>query len=344
MKRKSIICIIFALALLMGTGAAEAGSLTVTNTFTSGTTASAAQVNQNFTDVETAVNDNNTKIADLLSRIAVLEALLAAVTDDGTDFVITGRNVHVKSGCGSTDDTTGGCAGLSGKGNLIIGYDEDTGSDVKTGSHNLVIGPEHTYSSYGGLVAGYNNAIINASASVSGGAANTASGAVSSVSGGYNNTASGWRSSVSGGSINTASGTASSVLGGWSNTASGGGSSVSGGNGNISSAFDSSVSGGYGNTASGDYSSVSGGYGNTSSNSYCSVSGGYLNVASGSTSSVSGGDSNTASGGYSSVSGGRVNTAGDNWDTVSGGWSLDSTGNWDGATTNGSTIAFEHLP
>ncbi|MCP4809522.1 MAG: hypothetical protein GY913_07505 [Proteobacteria bacterium] len=46
----------------------------------------------------------------------------------------------MQSGSGDTDDS----AGLTGLGNLVIGYDEDGGSDTKTGSHNLVIGMEHT--------------------------------------------------------------------------------------------------------------------------------------------------------------------------------------------------------
>ena len=39
-----------------------AGSLTVTNTFTADTTARASEVNQNFTDVKTAVDDNDGRI------------------------------------------------------------------------------------------------------------------------------------------------------------------------------------------------------------------------------------------------------------------------------------------
>ena len=55
----------------------------------------------------------------------------------------------------------------------------------------LVVGPEHTYSSYGGLVAGLNNNVTGANTSVSGGWDNNASKAYSSVSGGRNREASG---------------------------------------------------------------------------------------------------------------------------------------------------------
>ena len=55
---------------------------------------------------------------------------------------------------------------------------------------NLVVGPEHSWTSYGGLIAGYNNTVTGAYSSVSGGYDNTASGGYSSVSGGNSNTAS----------------------------------------------------------------------------------------------------------------------------------------------------------
>jgi hypothetical protein len=103
-------------------------------------------------------------------------------------------------------------------GNLIIGYDE-TGEvlhgdlEVRTGSHNLVVGPGHTYSSYGGVVAGFMNGATGAYATVTGGSENTASGPVSSVSGGVNNVASGTYSAVSGGQANTAAGGSSWAAG-----------------------------------------------------------------------------------------------------------------------------------
>jgi hypothetical protein len=197
------------------------------------------------------------------ARITALEELLASVTleNGGQDFVFTGVNVHVRSGSGYTNLTP------NGLGNLIVGYDEarPSGSD-KSGSHNLVVGSNHNYTSYGGLVVGNNNTISGGYASVSGGHDNTASGPYSSISGGYINTASSSSSNVSGGRNNTASDTYSSVSGGYGNEASG---------------YHASVSGGYGNEASGDYSSVSGGYSNTASGLYSSVSGGNTRSVSG---------------------------------------------------------------
>jgi hypothetical protein len=210
------------------------------------------------------------------------------LSPDGTTALFNGINVQIVNGLGNTET-------VNGRGNLIVGYDEPNpgpnylleicsngtyrdqpsctanggvwGANQRTGSHNLVIGHYHSYTQFGGMVAGLNNAINAGYANVSGGFANLASGVQSSVSGGSTNTASGGQSSISGGYANTASGQFSSVSGGISNTASGDISSVSGGNVNTASGAYSSVSGGGamgisivgGNTASGTGSSVSGG-------------------------------------------------------------------------------------
>jgi hypothetical protein len=112
---------------------------------------------------------------------------------NGPHLLFTGANVHIRSGWGYTEDND------TGLGNLIIGYNENTGGNRRTGSHNLVIGPEHSYSAYGGFVAGLGNTVSGPYASVSGGTANTAAGPASSVSAGERNTAAGLASSISGG-------------------------------------------------------------------------------------------------------------------------------------------------
>ncbi len=92
---------------------------------------------------------------------------------------ISGINVQIVNDSGTTDGA------VDGLGNLIVGYNELRGlGDDRTGSHNLIVGDEHNYSSYGGLVAGHFNTISGLFASVSGGRSNTASGQYSSVSGG----------------------------------------------------------------------------------------------------------------------------------------------------------------
>ena len=271
----------------------------------------------------------DTTISALEARISTLETLLTHFSRSNNEVTISGANLHIVNGTGTTDGA------VNGLGNLIVGYNEERGTDDdRSGSHNIVAGDYNNYSSYGGLVAGYNNNISGIYASVSGGINNTASNGFSSVSGGESNIASGDYASVSGGFSNTASGVASSVSGGRRNTASGTSASVSGGGGpNVAAgniAFgdysailggqanlagdpaktdhtigqQATVSGGYSNEASGDYASVSGGANSIASGINASVSGGYFNKASGINASVSGGINNTASGDYTSVSGG----------------------------------------
>jgi hypothetical protein len=206
----------------------------------------------------------------LAQRVAALEDLLKHFSREKNEIFITGANLHIVNGLGST-----GCFDEevkpipdcpNGLGNLIVGYNESrVGSafcldnpndplcrDIRTGSHNVVVGQQLNFSRFGGLVVGLSNTI---------------SGDFAAVSGGFFNTA-------SGGERNTASGSTDAVSGGFFNTASGEASSVSGGEGNAAIGFRAAVSGGTGNTASGDRSSVSEGSNNTASSSAASVSGG----------------------------------------------------------------------
>ena len=269
------------------------------------------------------------RVTELEAQIAELgdaETKLAAISDDGATFTITGRNVQILSGSGATDDGCANltiCDSLTGLGNLIIGYNETNLLDViRTGSHNLVIGIGHEYTGVGGLVGGINNAISNRYTAAIGGTGNTVSGYGASVSGGSNNTASGNLSSVSGGAYNAAIGGLSSVSGGYSNNANGAESSISGGYSNTTDAFRASVGGGSSNTASGENASVSGGSSNTASGENASVSGGANNTASGESASVSGGYNNTAINAKASVSGGW-----NCFESRSNGWSVGYTSN-----------------
>jgi hypothetical protein len=214
----------------------------------------------------------DTQPGGMAERMANLEKKLGAMAfdDAANEVVITGANLRIVNGLGSTNTT-------NGLGNLIVGYNEPRQfdlPDIRTGSHNVVVGREHNFSRFGGLVVGLHSEISGDYASVSGGTFNTASGSGSSVSGGLGTTASGDFASVSGGTAIRASGDYASVSGGINNVATGLGSSVSGGINNVASGSESSVSGGNGNTATGPASSVSGGDQNRASGSESSVSGG----------------------------------------------------------------------
>jgi hypothetical protein len=198
------------------------------------------------TRVSTLESDN----ATLKDEVSALQSTLTGVSykpsglNGRPTLEISGENVQIDSGAGATD------AAVNGLGNLFIGYDENTIGAAQTGSNNLVLGNNQTFTSYGGLLAGARNVLSGPFSAVFG-LSNTASGVYSSISGGVANLASGGDSAVSGGVNNTASGPSSSVTGGRANTASADSSSVSGGTGNLADGIDSSVSGGSNNTASG---------------------------------------------------------------------------------------------
>ena len=162
------------------------------------------------------------RVAELEAQVEELSAILQFVrveTEEingltGPHWIIEGANVHVRSGSGNTFDSCGfrdpdfpNCEILTGLGNLIAGYNErrffgsrdSRALHFRTGSHNLVVGEFHTYTSFAGFVTGGSNAVTGDHASVTGGTDNKARGSFSSVSGGNSNVASGAAASVSGG-------------------------------------------------------------------------------------------------------------------------------------------------
>ena len=232
-----------------------------------------------------------TTLAQLLKDVTDLQNKTKYLSVSGTDTYLTGTNLHILNGTGSTQTT-------NSLGNLIVGYNELGNTlygDTRSGSHNIIVGQQNSYSSYGGLVAGASNLIANNFATVTGGVYNESAGSYSSVMGGFQNTASGKYSSVSGGALNQATYISTAVSGGVQNTANNQYASVSGGGGNIASGFASSVSGGNQSTAKGQNSSVSGGNTNYAEGNLSSISGGHNNHATGDTASISGGDGLTQS-------------------------------------------------
>lgn len=77
--------------LLLAPASAWAGSYTITNTFTGGTTAVASEVNANFTAAKTAIDDNDLRIDALLATDTCTSppcALTAGTTVGGTEIVL----------------------------------------------------------------------------------------------------------------------------------------------------------------------------------------------------------------------------------------------------------------
>ena len=154
--------------------------------------------------------------SEVNAKFAELESLLQHFERQGNDIIITGANLHVRSGSGSTS------AAPNGLGNVIIGYNEmrtddsdpeTDDSNFRTGSHYLIVGSEHNYSRFGGIVASRRN---------------TSEGDYACVTGGHSGIASGSRSSITGGQHGRASGTVAATHGGFKANATHLGSTVTG--------------------------------------------------------------------------------------------------------------------
>ena len=113
----------------------------------------------------------------LEQRVAALETLLKHFSREDNEVFIKGANLHIVNGLGSTDCTDEQFVPIpdcpNGLGNLIVGYNEprepEFGENIRTGSHNVVVGQRHNFSRFGGLVVGDVNEISGDFASVSGG-------------------------------------------------------------------------------------------------------------------------------------------------------------------------------
>ena len=176
---------------------------------------------------------------------------------NGPNIYITGANLHILSGAGSTNTTNNGAA--RGLGNLIIGYNEIVPGTTlppmaRTGTHNLVVGRfnQFTDDTSGNIIGGEQNiAVGNGYANVLGGQLNQATGAGDFVFG----------------QGNTANGQDSSILGGLQNQANDAQSVVCGGRYNQSWGIENVVVGGSGNvenrSTTGGFAVIVGGEGNT---------------------------------------------------------------------------------
>lgn len=237
--------------------AANQADLASTQADLASTQSELAGVASDLASAQANLATTQANLAEAKAKLAYVEVVQGAMDGlNGPHLIIEGCNVHVRSGSGETDD--GGS--LTGLGNLIVGYNEAPPRMVygRLGSHNLVVGQRHEYSSYGGFVAGEENTVAGTAASVSGGLYNDATDAHSSVSGGELNSATDPCASVSGGFFNNAGGTHSSVSGGEQNGAYGQASSVSGGKDNYANFGWASVSGGRSRVTYGDYDWVAG--------------------------------------------------------------------------------------
>jgi len=218
---------------------------------------------------------------------AIARALLASPDVD----LVLGHHAHVVQPFERID----GEWAAYGLGNLIVGYNTSPGNP-QTGSHNLVVGDYHSYTSFGGAVMGEGNAITGPASTVTGGSDNQAAGEETSISGGTGNLTTNEYSWIGGGFGNQSAGYASSVSGGGGGRASGYYASVFGGNGVVASGTATTAGGGSSNRAEGGYDTVIGGSGNVAAGGFSVVSGGSNNRTNGFKSVVGGGLGHVAPG------------------------------------------------
>jgi hypothetical protein len=186
---------------------------------------------------------------EMLTKIAPHMSFVESGIGGGPTLQFSGVNVQIVSGSGSTSGA------INGEGNLVIGYDENPGSHAQTGSHDLILGEEQTFTSFAGILAGRASTISGPFASVTGGFENVASGEGSWAGGGQRNRASGFNSSISGGQLNEA-GFIASVSGGAQNKASRGSSWVGGGKENNAAAEYAAIFGGKGLKATSEFETL----------------------------------------------------------------------------------------
>jgi hypothetical protein len=206
------------------------------------------------------------RIDSIEENVSVLEthkvqsdAFFAVVDLDGDGNVLfSNTNLLIQNGMGDTSLA-------NGTGNLVLGYNSTAAfTEDRTGSHNLVIGDQHHYSSTGGIVTGVDNQITGAGAVVLGGTGHLASGNGAAIMGGANNDA-------------TQAGSA--LVGGQFNTASGGWSVISGGEYNTTSALYAAIVGGHTNSVTAELGVVVGGHSNEATAVHSTALGGQDTVA-----------------------------------------------------------------
>lgn len=233
-------------------------------------------------------------------------------TTDGIAF--QALDVHVRSGLGSTyhSGSLGVLGEPNGLGNVIIGYDEDDGrpEGATSGSHNLVVGPGHTYQGFGALIAGRGGIATEDSAGTLviglrglagahyaasiAGEFSSAEGSGGVVIGGRGSAASGENSIVVGGSASMASGERATAVGGVASAATG----------------PSAVAiGGQDSDAAGESSVVVAGLANATDGGPTVAIGGASNFADGDVAVAAGGSENRARGYLTVTVGGQNNEA-----------------------------------
>lgn len=281
-----------ALSTLLGASAVSATDVIIPNTFQPNTPAVADDVNENFEAFETAVDDNDARIATLIAELNTLQSQVGTLqtTADDQQGTIDGLQSTISDQQDTIDAQQTTIAGLQSDltavqsntvlaldGMLGLGTDSNGYDTARFTAVNVQIvngaGDTSDINGLGNLTVGYNE--TNTTLQLPFCSRGEWDNEIDCENNGFT-----WAEDQRSGSHNLVLGT-----------------------GNAYSQYGGLVAG-RANSISGPRASVSGGYRNLASGMGASVSGGYENVASGSSSAVSGGRDNVASGEASTISGG----------------------------------------
>ena len=215
------------------------------------------QINEVGLSLADTQNKLDSELDAVQNTLSGLSGMLACISPDSDeeDLIFSGCNVHLRNGLSR------GTPGMNGFGNFIVGYNEFDDACIgcqRSGSHNIIVGENHDWTSYGGIVGGKQNRIRGPNAAVLGGFRNEATGVTAAIVGGGSNIAHGRESAIVGGNSNQANGIRSAVLGGYTNTCSGPYTSIAGGHSCTANNLYSSVLGGRNNQARGAFSTILG--------------------------------------------------------------------------------------
>jgi hypothetical protein len=164
-----------------------------------------AQMETQITALQVTITSQNATIAALQRQVTLIAqnpalGLGPFVTVDpkpeynalGPNIVFHGANVHITNGSLNTTGVNGSLntLGANGLGNLFIGYDllpQTTNTPQRGGSHNLVLGDGHQFTSTGCILSGWENEVYAANSEAIGGVQNVIWDECSVAVGGYLN-------------------------------------------------------------------------------------------------------------------------------------------------------------
>ena len=135
-------------------------------------------------DTASEVDAINPSVDLLAARLEATQTLLAPVSYDARkgSWTLTGVNLQVRNGTGST------AGDGDGTGNIVVGWNEAGEDDVRTGSHNVIVGTGHSWEGHSGLATGTDHLLAGVGAATLGGEGNTVTADDGVVIGGQDNT------------------------------------------------------------------------------------------------------------------------------------------------------------